>query len=104
MASDRAKQFKPFAALKGFYDLIAEQERLPVPKTELTEDMLELLSRKMQQVETGMMIEVTHYSNGSYIKTRGLVSNIDAIYRTLTIVKTKILLDDILDIVLCDEK
>ena len=104
MASNRAKQFKPFAALKGFYDLIAEEERVPLPKTEFTEDMLELLSRKMQQIEKGMMIEVTHYSNGAYSKTRGLVSDIDAVYRTLTIVKNKIVLDDILDIVLCDEK
>lgn len=98
MASDRAKQFKPFAALKGFYELIAEQERIPVPKAELTEDVLEELSRKMNGIEKGMMVTITHYEDGAYSKTEGLVSNIDPVYRTITIVKKKISLDDISDI------
>lgn len=35
---DRARQFKPFAALKGYYDLLAERERVPEPRRVLTEE------------------------------------------------------------------
>lgn len=35
---DRARQFKPFAALKGYYDLLAERERVPEPCRVLTEE------------------------------------------------------------------
>ena len=46
--SDRAGQFMPFAALKGFYDLIKEKERVIVPKHEIAEDKAEELSDKMK--------------------------------------------------------
>ena len=46
---DRAKQFLPFAALKGLPEALAEKERVVVPKIILTEDMSEELNRKMHQ-------------------------------------------------------
>ena len=36
--ADRAQQFMPFAALKGYYDLIRERERVAEPKRELTDE------------------------------------------------------------------
>lgn len=38
---DRAKQFMPFAALKGLPDALAAKEKITVPKTELSEEMAE---------------------------------------------------------------
>ena len=38
---DRAKQFMPFAALKGLPDALAAKEKITVPKTELPEEMTE---------------------------------------------------------------
>ena len=40
---DRAKQFMPFAALKGLPDALAARERIIVPKTELSEEMAQEL-------------------------------------------------------------
>lgn len=98
--SDRAKQFMPFAALKGFYDLIRERERIVVPKHELTEDKAAELSETIKLVEKGKMVKVIYYSDGEYVSAEGIVTKIDFVFRKLTVVKTEIDLDDIWDIVL----
>ena len=96
--SDRAGQFMPFAALKGFYDLIREREKIVVPKHEIADDKAEELSIKINEVKKGSMVRVLYYSNGEYINTQGVVSKIDIDLRKLIIVKTEINLDDIWDI------
>ena len=98
MVSDRAGQFMPFAALRGFYDLIRERERVVVPKHEIAEDKAVELSEKMKLVERGMMVKVLYYSAGEYVSVEGIVSKIDLDFRKLTVVKTEIDLDDIWDI------
>lgn len=98
MVSDRAGQFMPFAALRGFYDLIRERERVVVPKHEIAEDKAAELSEKMKLVERGMMVKVLYYSAGEYVSVEGMVSKIDLDFRKLTVVKTEINLDDIWDI------
>ena len=47
-AADRAKQFLPFAALKGLPEALAKKERVAVPKIVLSEDMAEELDQKIQ--------------------------------------------------------
>ena len=44
---NRAKQFMPFAALKGLPDALAAKEKIVVEKIELSSDMEEELDRKM---------------------------------------------------------
>ena len=96
--SDRAGQFMPFSALKGFYDLIREKERIVVPRHEIAEDKAAELSEKMKTVEKGNMVKVVYYSDGEYVSSEGIVTKIDLVFRKLTIVKTEIDLDDIWDI------
>ncbi len=98
MENNRAVQFTPFAALRGYYDLIREKERVRVPHHHFAEDAAEILSRKLERVERGMMLSVVHYRDGEYIKTTGLVSKIDPAARVLTIVKLPISFDDIFDL------
>ena len=97
--SDRAVQFAPFASLKGYYDLIHEKERVVVDRIELMEDSAEILSQKLDKTQIGMLIKVIHYSDGEYISTEGIVTDINFVKRKLTIVKTDILFDNIYDIV-----
>jgi len=87
---NRAVQFTPFAALRGYYDLLRGRERVRVPKKELMEDAAEILSRKLALLEKGQMVEVIHYADGEYIATQGIATRIDKIGRKLTIVKTEI--------------
>ena len=96
--ADRAQQFMPFAALKGYYDLIRERERTVEPKRELTDEEALELSQRFAQVERRTMARVVHYDGEAYVTTRGLVSDIDVAARTITVVRTRIAFDDIADI------
>ena len=98
MNENRACQFAPFAALKGYERLIAEREKVTVPKKELTEEMATELSQKMNSVKKGMMVKVVHYKNNEYIQTEGIVTKFDITMRKLSVVKLEIDFDDIADI------
>ena len=96
--SDRARQFMPFSALKGFDELIREKHHIVVAKKELSEDDATELSKKLSAVKKGMMVEVTYFLCGEYIKVEGIVTGVDFTFKNLTVVKKKISFDDILSI------
>ncbi len=96
--SERAGQFMPFSALKGFYDLIREKERVIVPKHEIAEDKAQELDVKLKSLEKGSMIKVLYYSDGEYISAEGIVTKIDSDLAKLVVVKTEIDFADIWDI------
>lgn len=50
---DRAMQFAPFAALKGYYESIRKQERLTEPRKELSEDEAVSVSNILTKLKTG---------------------------------------------------
>ena len=102
--ADRAKQFMPFASLKGYYDMVRNKEKTVSEKRELSEYKAEILSNKLLRVKKGMVIKAVYYQGDGYVKTEGMVSNIDFTMRVLTIVKTKIPFDDIYDVFLSGEK
>ena len=95
-ASDRAKQFMPFSALRGLRAALAEKERITVEKIELTEDKAEELNRQMAQIHVGSMISVIYYHDEEYVKLSGRVARLDTSSRILQIVNTKISFDDLL--------
>ncbi len=97
---DRAKQFMPFAALKGYEEALAKKEKIIVAKSVLSEDYKEVLDRKLLQVRRNDIITVIHYHQGEYLKTTGMVSRIDYNSRYIKVVNTKIYFDDLYDIVL----
>ena len=96
--SDRARQFLPFDALKGFKDLIKEVERVKVNKKELTEENIEKLSKTILSLEKVMMVKVIYFEQDEYLKLEGIVSKIDITNRFIMIVKKRISLDDIFEI------
>ena len=94
----RAKQFMPFASLKGYFDLIREEQRIKEPKKNLSEEGATVLSFKLNQVRKGMLVKVTYYNIDAYETMEGIVSNFDDTLRNITVVKKMIPFDDILDI------
>lgn len=96
--ADRAKQFMPFAALKGLPEALAAKEKITVPKITLSPEMAEELDRKMHLLQKGNMATVIYFHENEYLKITGMVARIDATCRLLQIVNTKILFDDILDV------
>ena len=95
---ERAKQFMPFAALKGYPEALQKKEKIVVPKVELSEDYQEELNRILLQVKVNDMITVTYFQKDEYLKVTGMVSKIDKSASFLQIVHTKIPLDDIYQI------
>lgn len=95
---NRAKQFMPFAALRGLPEALSMKEKIVVDKIELTEDMAAELDWNMRGLETGMMVTVVYFSKDEYLKKTGIVSRIDATARLLQVVETKIAFDDLLKV------
>ena len=85
----------PFAALKGYYELILERERVPEPLRELSEDEAAELSRRMARVHRGSAVHVRHYDGEAYVMSAGIVTGIDAARRTLSVGRTAIPFDRI---------
>ena len=96
--ADRAKQFAPFSALKGLDEALRHKERVFVEKPEFSDEAAEELSQKLAKICVGMRVSVVYYFEGECISIDGLVTGIDKTFKKLTVVKTEISLDDILDI------
>ena len=99
---ERARQFMPFAALRGFEELIRAQTRENAPKRELSEYEAARLSKKMSTLEKGDLVRVKYYAGDGYTVLEGMVSEIDIVMRHLRVIKTVIHFDDILDITRMD--
>ena len=97
---ERAKIFAPFDALKGFREMLAVEELIKEPKKELSEDLINHLSNIINSLEVGMLIKVTYYVNEEecYKKMLGSFAKLDRVNRVITIVKTKINIEDIINI------
>lgn len=92
---NRAKQFMPFSALKGYEEALYREEQVIVPQKELSDEYMEELSRILQQLQPGEWICAEYYWNGFYKKISGTVSKIDLIYRYLWIGDKKIGFDSL---------
>lgn len=96
--AERAKQFIPFAALKGLPEALQNKESSPVPRIELSEEQAALLNRKLLALAPGMAVTVIFYRAGQYRKLHGTVTRIDSAYRYLKLDTQQIAFDDLLDI------
>ncbi len=100
--SNRAKQFMPFAAVRGLTEALAQKEHVTVPKPLLSEDMEVELDRRLHRLHPGNIATIVYYHREECIKITGIVARIDVDSRILQVVHTKIPFDEILSIVLSD--
>ena len=96
--AERARQFMPFAALRGFEELIREVERTPTPRKELSDEEAERLGKKLLHLEKGTLVAVTYYNGETYVRQEGMLSEIDYTLCFLRVVKKQIAFDDISDV------
>lgn len=94
----RAKQFMPFAALKGFEEAVKAQERQREPKVILGEDARQELNFKLQGIQPGDRLRAEYYYEGRYVTVRGRVKKIDSLGRRIHLEEIKIPIDDLKDI------
>lgn len=95
---DRAKQFMPFAALKGYPDALRKKEKIIVPRIELSDEYKEELDRKLRQVRKNDIVTVVYFYKNEYLKMTGMVSRIDETARVIKVVNTKISFENLYDI------
>lgn len=94
----RAKQFMSFDALRGYYDMVNENIKAYEPRKELSEYKKSILNQLLIRMDKNTIATVTYYDNGCYKTIKGMVSSLDSIYKTVTIITTKIHFDDIYEI------
>lgn len=106
---DRAAQFAPFAALRGYDEEIAETARLTDDRQELSNEDIAILNEKLHIIIDNIMskpeVSITYFipddkkSGGAYTTVKGNVRRIDEVNRIICLTDdTKILIDDILKI------
>lgn len=95
---DRAMQFAPFAALKGYYETVRMQERITEPRRDVSEEDAETISHTLNNLRIGVTVKVRYFDIDSYTTITGVVAEINYPYRRLKIIKTSIPFDDIYSI------
>ena len=95
---NRAKQFVPFAAVKGFEEALRAKERIVVEKIELSEERKAELDFKLHQSKKRDIVTVVYFDKDEYVKVEGMVSRLDLDARVIKIVNTKIAFDDIYEL------
>lgn len=93
--ADRAKQFMPFAALKGLPEALARKEKIIVPRADLSDDYKEELDHTLSLIRQKDIITVVYFQDDNYIQITGMVSRIDKTAGYIQIVQTKIYFKDI---------
>ena len=74
----RAKQFMPFAALKGFEVLLAAVARPKEHRVELSEDQVDELNKALQTIHCGEWVRIVYYNKQRYTELIGAVDRISA--------------------------
>ena len=108
-AIDRAAQFSPFAALTGYDAAVKETARLTDERIELSEDMKNALSDRLQIIEDRIKehpeIAITYFQpdarkkGGAYLTVTGFVKKIDEFERVVVMTDgTAIPIDEIISI------
>lgn len=102
---ERAKQFAPFAALKGFDRAINYQNRTCIPQAMLSDERMEHINRILQMICTGDVVQITYFRHdgaiqgyGTPITISGQILKINSVDRILNIGGCRIPLEDILDV------
>lgn len=87
---DRARQFMPFAALRGYYDLVHAKEAVPESRRPLSDDEAWALDDLIANLDRGDVVRCRYYEGGGYREAEGAVSQIDVTFRDLWIVRRRI--------------
>lgn len=75
--SVRAKQFAPFAALKGFEEALQEKEKICVERKEISEERACEINETLKRICKGDTIRLTYYKNRQYFTDEGIAQKYD---------------------------
>ena len=71
--NDRARIFLPFDTLKGLHEALKakEYEMEMIEKGKLSPEQAEEISKRLSNLEKGIVYEATYFENGHYLKCKG---------------------------------
>lgn len=95
---ERARQFMPFAALRGFDEMLKEELAVREEKRELGEDDSERISHTLAKIEKNDFIRVTFYDKTRYRKECGTVTEINCSAGYFKVGIVKVFFDDISEV------
>lgn len=106
---DRAAQFAPFAALKGYEEAVAETARITQKKIVLDEELIKSINDTLNEIKNNILstpkIEVEYFvkdkykDGGEYVTKQHYVKKIDLINKRIIFIdRSEIAIDDIIDI------
>lgn len=99
--AERAKQFAPFAALKGLSEALAKKERIPVPRREISDDQAEQINRTLLSLQRGEVVTAVWYDEPQqdYTQMTGVVSEVDLVARVLRLAAYAVPFADLADLI-----
>jgi len=103
--AQRAKQFMPFAAVKGLEEALERKRRelARMEKIELSEEMSQALDEKLRGLAKGCRAAVTWYADGAYQTITGRLDRIEPAGHFLCIGNRRIDFEDLLNVEKTDE-
>lgn len=96
---ERARQFMPFDALKGFNEALREKEKEYEERRELSEEEINKISEKLKNLDKGNEVNIIYYFNKRYITENIVIKEINKLkQRIVTENEKNIRFDDVLRI------
>ena len=92
---DRARQFMPFAALKGYADMVLEADCQPEPRRAITPERAAHLSAVLAITRNRDSVRAEFYCEGAYETIAGTITHLDCVMRTIEVEQTIIPFDDL---------
>lgn len=94
---NRAAQFLPFDALRGLGEELQSRidRRNRVERRELSEEDEDKISATLFSLNVGDVAKLLFFDDGCYIEAEGIIDNVDALRKTLTIGEKKIRYENI---------
>ena len=87
---NRAKQFMPFDAFKGFREALAKKERQAAAKRELSEERKAELDRSLHMLCKGDLVMAEYFQDGVYMTQTGGITKLDGTGRVLKLERQKL--------------
>ena len=94
----RAKQFMPFAALKGFEERLAAVAKYRERRKVLSDDQLQELDQQWLKLEEGNLVRIVYYYQDTHQSTEGIVQKIDEPRHVILVQNLKIRLSNIMSL------
>lgn len=94
----RAKQFMPFNALKGYYKLIKEKEKIRLKQHEIKKLTDEEINFRLKNLKRFEEVEIIFKNGTALEKVVGIISKIDKENKQLLVINKTIHFEDIIDI------